>query len=334
MYVHPVADEATDRWLVYDTRASHVALTEPLRVLLEIATTDALRPVVVTGSDARLSPLATASLAEAGGSWVVRSDDGPFDATTGQVLGSFHDLWNPPTRLHPTFSALAEPTHPVVTYDVYTGLRADPETCIGSTARTMTRALGGVDLGWWGTAEPLLDPWDTDKITAFARARMPRTPPVLFSGPDAQYARTWVGRARHGLVERTAGGVQVPASTLADLVPTAADALVAANARSNVLAGMVWAGTRGDHATTAPGPHPVDQPLAVLIGPQAVRDLGIDVSVVAEHHDTQAIGRERAPSLLVRLSSGADQWSQLVGLAQTLGPQAIARAVGWSPDAS
>lgn len=164
---------------------------------------------------------------------------------------------------------------------------------------------------------------------------MPRTPAVLLSGPRAQYARVWVGRARHGLVERTAGGVEVPpGGGAADLVAEAADALVAANNQTTVLVGTVWAGTRAAHAATAPGPRPADQPLAVLVGPRAVHDLGADLATVAEHHDTQVLGRARRPSLLVRFTaSDTDRWSQLLSLVQTLGPRAVARAVGGNPDA-
>lgn len=335
VYVHPVADEATDRWLVYDTCSTWVAFTEPLRVLLEVAATDRPRPILVTSPDARLSPFAAAALGEAGGAWVVRADDGPFDAVTGQPLASFDDLWNRPDRLHPTFQAIPPPAHTIITYDVYTGLRADPETQTGRTAQTMTRALGGAGLDWWGTTEPLLDPWDADRIATFAKASMPRTPALLLSGTGAQYARLWAGRARHGLVERAAGGVPVgTSSTLSDLVAVASDALVTVNDQATVLVGIAWAGARTAQAATAPGARPADQPLAVLIGPRAVRDLGADLAAVSEHHDTQVLGRARTPSLLVRFNaSEADRWPELLDLVQTLGPQAVARAVGRSPDA-
>ena len=71
--VHPVADEATSQWLVYDTRTNPVILTEPLRVFLNIATTDQLHPILVTNPDAHLSPALASVLAETGGSWVART---------------------------------------------------------------------------------------------------------------------------------------------------------------------------------------------------------------------------------------------------------------------
>ncbi len=321
------ADEATDRWLVYDTPCVSVRLTEPLLLFLRGAVTDGLRPVLVTSAEARLSPFVAATLAEAGGSWVVRSPDGPFDAVTGQALASFDDLARPPTGLHPRFLALPTPSRVVVTYDVYTTAPADSQTRVGLTAQALTAALGGT-LDLWGTVEPLLDPWDADQITAFAQQGMPRAPVVLASGRDGEHARIWVARSRHGLYERSHGGVLTPTpERLVDLAPAAAQALIAAmNHRHNVSLALAWASARSEAAASAPGRRPVDQPLAVLLGPRALHDLSLDLDDLATRHDIQVLGRARVPSLLVRFPApDIELWTQLEGLLEELMPRMAAR---------
>lgn len=336
--VHPVADEATDRWLVYDTTTALVALTEPVRVFLEVAATDGLRPVLVTHPEARLSPFAASVLAEAGGSWVVRADDGAYEATTGQPLGSFADLWRPPTGQHPHHATRQPPGHVQIAYDLYTTQRADHNTQVGRTAQSMTRALGGTGLDLWGTAEPLSDPFDTAQVTAFARTRMPRTPALLATGPDTSHAQVWVGRTHHGLLERTTGGVMAPtqppeppgsdpALRTDELVQTAADALATIAEQENVTVALTWATVRNGDATTPAAPRAADRPLAVLIGPRAVHDLGADLTDLASRHDAQVLGRARIPALLVRFSApGTDLWAPLRSLVVDLGPANIARA--------
>ena len=74
--VHPVADEWDDEYTVFVASGRSVLLSEPLAAFLDHATTERLRPVLVTSADARLSPFVSLAMRCAAGHWAVRHEDG------------------------------------------------------------------------------------------------------------------------------------------------------------------------------------------------------------------------------------------------------------------
>ncbi|MFT4232150.1 MAG: DUF6177 family protein [Leucobacter sp.] len=90
----------------------------------------------------------------------------------------------------------------------------------------------------------------------------------------------------------------------------------------------------GERFGYLPGGQPVDAPLAVLIGPRAVRDLRLDLAALSERHDVTVLGPGRVPSALVRMTGKDALWAQLRAFAFDLDQERLGAALavelrGW-----
>lgn len=335
--VHPVADEWTEEYLAWAARTRRVLLTTPLATFLDVAATDRLRPVLVTNTDAELSPLVSLAMRRVGGHWAVRTGDGVFDGLSGYRIDEFEDLWRRSGTDRDRLPGYAQPTRDgvgVLMFDVYSHSRASASTTVGDLAQALVGSLGGAGLTTWGPHEPLLEPWDVSALTAAARAGMPATGALHALG-DGTFADVTAARTRHGVLEQAKGGVVAGAypGDLDPLVEQASDALTAVADRFRPTVGFVSlahfdAGPDGG-AVQRPTAKALEVPLAVLIGARGVRDLGLDLDALVERHDVSILGSPRTPSVVVRFSDpDVGLWAQLLAFAYDVGPQQIASAVG------
>ena len=91
----------------------------------------------------------------------------------------------------------------------------------------------------------------------------------------------------------------------------------------------------GDRYGFNVGSQPMDAPLAVLIGPRAVRDLRLDFDALSKRHDVTLLGPGRVPSALVRMTGRDPLWTQLRAFAfdleqERLGAVLATEIQGWA----
>jgi hypothetical protein len=332
--VHPVADEQGEDYTVYAASARSVLLTEPLAAFLDHATTEHLRPVLLTDAHARLSPFVSLAMRRAGGLWAVQDGSTVYDGLSGYRVEAFSDLWRRSgtdrDRLG-TFTGWTTTPHGVLMFDVFAHQRATADTTIGDLAAGVVASLGGAAPDVWGLHEPLVERWDAATLTETARRAMPVSDVMHARGADGSFCDVAVGRTRRGILEQVKGGVPIGAypSTTAGVVSTASATLTHVAERFGPTIGFVSLAEFDEGVTQRAAAKRLEVPLAVLIGPRGVHDLGIDAEDLARRHDVTVLGRRRLPSLLVRFSNpDVGLWAQLLAFAHDLGVERIAEATG------
>ncbi|MFT3888481.1 MAG: DUF6177 family protein [Arachnia sp.] len=336
--VHPLCDEWTDEYALYVVHHDRVSYSRPLWHFLRDCRASGRRAVLLTGPGAVLSPLLYAAMAETGALWAFRTAAGVFDARSGLRIHRIPDLWNGPAdgERHPPIGVGA-PVVPVVFFDIYTGDRAVSDTLVGPVADHAVGALGGGRLVRSGRNEPLASAWDHLSLTLQARAQMPVADPILGSSDRSAWVALSVGRTRDGIVERVHGGVAlpqlnaVPVTELRDhVMPAVTGMLTGLVDRFRPRVALVSSGllrVDGARLGYAVGAQPVDAPLAVLIGPRAVRDLRLDVAALSERHDLTMLGPGRVPSALVRMTGRDPLWTQLRSFVYDLDQERLVAAL-------
>ncbi len=336
--VHPLADEWTDEYALFVVEHDWVTYSRPLRHFLSDCRASALRPVILTGPNVTLTPHLYASMTESGAFWAFRDANAVYDARSGRAIAAISDLWTGATGdLHPPLND-EDRLVPALFFDIYAGDHANASTVIGPLADHAVTALGGNALQRYGQDEPLTATWDHAALTALAQRQMPATERILGSSDDNSWAAMTVARTRDGLLERVRGGVSltrlmdVPSADLRDLaMPAVTDMLsgLVDHFRPRVAmvsAGMLRHPEAGDGYRV--GAQPVDAPLAVLIGPRAVRDLNLDFGELSRRHDITVLGPGRVPSALLRLTGRDPLWAQLQAFAFDLEQERLAAALG------
>lgn len=332
---HPLADEWTDEYLVYFASSKRVLVTEPVESFLSYARSEGLRPIIVTEADASLSSFLAFAMRDAGGFWAIKDSSGVYNALSGYRINSFDELWsgNPEGEIYPALRTRRPDPVGALMFDIYNHQRAVTETMVGGVMRETVRLLGGAPLQVWGRHEPLTSAWDEQRITAAARAEMPLSGAVRARGTTGAYAEMSVGRTKQGLLEHIRGGVPIgayPSDNTAPVLQTASEALAALVERFRPTVGFVSLAEVDPDLNQGAQAKLPEVPLAMLIGPKAVHDLGVDIAAVTKRHDVIVLGRPRTPSLLVRFSDEyAGMWAQLLGFAYDLGLDRIESALGF-----
>lgn len=338
----PYADEWADEHAVFSTPSREVLLTQALEGFLIVANEGRRRPVLLTDEGARVSALATLAMRRFGGLWAVRTSDGVFDALGGHRIRSFKGLWDESFCDDAVLPAMSNPTHDgsgVLMFDVFVHQRAVEETRIGHLAESLFDRLGGGTPQRWDRFEPLLSPWDVERVTSLARLGMPQSDVMRVRSDTGGFGEITVARTERGILEQAKGGVLIGEydNNIAPYIARAGDALAHIADRFHPTIGFVsYAHTDAAGAQEARS-RPPEVPLAVVIGPRGVRDLGVDFDEVKRKHDVVRLGRARVPSLLVRFSREDEGlWRQLAAFVYDLGLEkvlAAAKVDGGGPDA-
>lgn len=328
--VHPLADEWTDDYALFKVEHDRVGYSRALWHFLADCRASELRPVLLTGPGAVISPHLYTAMVESAAHWAFVDDGRVFDARSGMRLRSIPDLWmlrqETPER-HPGITPI-ESAVPAVLFDVYASERATDDTVVGPLVDFIVGGLRGGRVARWGRDEPLSRSWDHTDVTADAQRRMPASDVMLTASDLGAWASLTVARTRDGLIQRVHGGVplpmlgSVPVDQLRDRVmPFVTETLTGLVDDFKPRVALISAGmlrADGDGFGFRAGAQPVDAPLAVLVGPRAVRDLRLDFTRLAERHDVTTLGPGRVPSALVRMTGRDDLWSQLRAFAYDL----------------
>lgn len=341
--VHPVADAWPGDLLVFEARHESVVLSAPMRVFLEDARKSRYRPVLVTPATSTISWTVAERLRDSGGMWAVRALDGRlFNALSGYEVADLAGLWEEPVEQAARLDTFEGPpvggsAHLLV--DVYARERAGASTQFGALAEALVNGLGSGSLESWGLQEPRTRAWDRERLTVSLRAQMPVTAPHYIGGNDGSALNTTLARTRTGLLEHTRGLVPVGDYDEALLRggagyfarhPRMAEALELLAREFRPTVAMV---SLAHAVPTECGPGQgaasrwPDQPVAVLVGARAVRDLGVDLEELSRDHDVTYVGSQRAPAVLLRLSGPDPAWHQFVAFAHDLDEERLASAL-------
>lgn len=348
-FIDPLSDErgpdgAGGGYTVYWASAERVTLSRPLQRFLIDAQFSRLRPILVTTDQAHVSSFVADAFQAAGGYWAVSHGGAMFDAFRGTRIRSFGDFWAPRAgtvaEAHPTLSHLREHTTPSFVFDVYLRDRADNRTLVGGAADLLVHGLGGAGLDRWGDAEPLAQPWSHAAITQSMRRQMPVSARHYAAGNDGSSVSLAVSRTTSGILEHLRGAIPIRDANLAALArdprgslaahPRVLNTLRELAETSRVNVALLSCGEveeRDGSFGRLPGVRRPEQPLAVLLGARAVRDLAIDVDALAGQHDVTTVGLRRAPALIVRLSGDDPLWYQLRAFATDLDQERLASAL-------
>lgn len=332
---HPVADEWTEEYCVYAASARSVRLTTPLASFIDYAVTEQLRPVLMTSTEATLSPFVSMAMRRAGGFWAVQEPNGrTYDALSGFRIFGFSDLWGPVDtdreRLA-TFGGWSPQPHGVLMFDAYVHQRAAATTVVGQMGADVVTALGGASPEVWGVQEPLTDPWNASEVSELARRSMPISPTMHAKGADGSFFDIGAGRTQRGVLEHAQGGVPVGPyeGRTAELIERGSSALTMLSQRFQPTVAFASIAEFDEGTVQGASAKRPEAPLAALIGPRAVHDLEVDADALSRSHDVTLLGRRRTPSLLVRFSApDRGLWAQLLAFGFDLGAEKVAAVAG------
>ncbi|NQW87584.1 MULTISPECIES: DUF6177 family protein [unclassified Frigoribacterium] len=344
---HPLADASGPGWIATISTAPVVGLTSGRQALLTDATRSGVRVVVVTHDDARLSWALYQALRLVAGAWLVRDADGHLrHAVGGARVASYDEALLDPlgdpvdgsaraTAPADEFALLPQPavetTRPWLQFSVAVHHAARAEALTGTTTEALVTAVAGVAPTVWGTSEPPATVWDRGRITALARARMPRDSRVHVAG-SAPDGTVWTGtiriaRSETGLTEETRLLFALPEATGVDDATRASSALRSLSEKQQVLLATAWSLRGAADATITPYRPTTPQPLAAVVGARAVRRLGLDAASFAAEHGGTTTGNARTPSLVVPFGADATRWQRFAAALDAIGPGVVADAL-------
>ncbi len=354
MLTHPLLDHVAvvdgTFFACTETRADVVFLSEGLTGFLIEITQAGHVPVLITSAQARVTFAATYACELAGVIWVLRTEYGFVDTRTGIALSRLEELTRVPhdqaadhTADH-TAEALPQLTapdrsHTQVLFGVTVQHRATLDTRLGDALRIMCETLTGVPPVAWGMHEPALASWNQNSYTHTARSLMPAESRYVFSGAGRVpfQALSLVRRTSKGVEETLTGGV-VLGTNEAGVMPSLQNlpqvlAQVADALTMPVIGSLMVRVGSGD-LTQSSAPAAAAFPIAALIGPRAVRDLGLGGTTPAslefqERFGAVVAGRKRLPSLILPFTDAdTGSWQQMHDALEALDPAKLRQAFG------
>lgn len=329
---HPLADELFEGGVVHHDEDVLLQLTALRADLLLTAARAGRRVVLHSSADSRISDALAGALRDAGGVWVVEDDAGTvWDGLTGRVIDGVEVLLEPgeqELRVAPAFAAGvgADARHVLLAASVRH--RRDVEPRLGALLEAFADGLGAPAVVY-GPHEPAQRAWDRAEVAELL-TRRPDAPRLLVAGSsDAPLdASLLVRPTEAGLEEVTEATLAVqdePAGAVADRVRTAFERV--ATETFPLFAFVLVRPGRRDLSRPPALPY-APAPLAVLIGPPGVRDLGLDVDVLVDRFGAVRVGRPRVPGVLVPFSGELPAWDDVDRLVRLLGPDRVAAAFG------
>ncbi|PWH05333.1 hypothetical protein DEO23_12110 [Brachybacterium endophyticum] len=310
-----------------------------------------MKPVLVTPEGSHLSWFLVDALRNAGGHWMVRHTEGrTYDGFHGFSVSSYEDLWD--SQLHESPVDRAFPVSTVrpgraLMCEVYSKERAEDRTRIGALTEFLVRSISPARLTRWDVSEPLAHVWSIDSITRSLRSQMPVTQEHLAhssSKSRAVAASTRVARTHSGLLEHSRAVVEL------DPLPGAQERESPRAPSSHPAILPLFEGLVDQFRPTiatvslmdvdnvdgvlgcSVRRHVPEEPLAVLLGPQAVRDLRIDIDAISARHDVTSLGLSRAPSIALRFTGPDPVWNQMLAFIHDLDEERLASALALNID--
>jgi hypothetical protein len=338
---HPLVDSVGDGYVVSYSAASVVQASEGRTSLIAESARAGLRVVFLTPSSSRLTFGMMQLLGATRSKWVARDASGALtDGLAGRPLAEVQDVLNPavardtaPAEANAVTSAdapdAAQRSWLHLTVSVH--LQAREETRVGGALAFLADRVANAAPTGWGVHEPAGLVWDRDNLNRYVRARMPRESRVHVAGHGglATSALMRVTRSARGLVEETKLLVALADDDTAAQRSISAVPGVFADlaATESVLLGsaFVLRGAADLAVSSRLGAPPL--PVAMVLGPRAVRDLRLEPAEAEERFGAIRAGRPRIPSIVLPFTrEGSGSWQQYLDVAGSFDPADVARA--------
>jgi hypothetical protein len=330
-----------DDHAVIDVLTSRTAIVRPDRQVIGCSTglidayrysaTRGVRFTIVTDTNGRLTMPTRSLLALGGGQWVIESSDGSYDGLTGEHVRWQGDSFVDEHRVepHPAFLHRDESLRAQLVISMTVQHRATASALVGGALAVLSEHLAGAPPRGWGPHEPVSQPWDQAELTELVRSRMPEPTRLIAVGDQGSPMIATVS------VTRTANGIDedimavLPAGDPPEASSAATETLLRI-ARSYPLGIAMAQLSRGlPDMTTGPTFAGVNAPIALALGPRAVRDIGRDRLESSSLGAPRRVGPPRLLPSLVWDLPAQTSWQLLTDLLAELGPDRLA---GWSDD--
>ncbi|WP_157802786.1 DUF6177 family protein [Compostimonas suwonensis] len=334
---HPLVDEAGEGFVVSRSDAPLVGFGAGRAGLLVEAARAGVRVILLTPASSRLTFAMLGFLELVGGVWVVEGSDGGLRlGLSGQRIAALAAALAVPVDAEVEVDALrsSPAAQNVLTVSMTVSHKPTVDTQLGRTTELIAEELASSRPSGWGVHEPAGLHWNTQNVTRFARQRMPRDSRLVVAAenPAALSGLLTVQRSAKGVTETTkalvgVGDEQQTWAAIEDRLPRLLGSLAE---RQFPLFGTVFLGRGESDLTTAARLPQPPFPVAMLLGPQAVRDLGIDTDAATERFGATVVGRRRIPSLIVPFTSDRTVgWHRFRDFAGAFGSERFARALGF-----
>jgi hypothetical protein len=306
--------------------------------LLAQAQNEGRRAVLVTDELSCLTPAFAEVWREAGAAWIVRSPNGLREGFTGRRLSEIGEVFTAPgirtvDDVDLGFLRPSPATAVQVMAVISVRHKARVTTILGGPMAGLSKIASGAPPRAWGAHEPAGNLWNREELTGFAQSQMPG--PVLMVGIGTGFRSTLT-------VQRTSAGIEeISESHFSIGVPSTVafedhrrrllHYLSELAENSMPLVGLIMARPgREDLLIPAFLQHP-PTPMALLIGPPAVRTLGISVDHMKRQFGALGVGRPRIPGLLFSLGSlGEPTWPVLDAILSAMGGDQVSEILGLS----
>jgi hypothetical protein len=332
----PAADFIGNGFVATESRTSVIGLDDARVNLLRLAAANGVRAVLVTDGLCALTPAFAEVWREAGAAWVVRGERGLREGFSGRRLSEIVDVLAPAPNAFADDLDLGFLRPPPVTAVQVLALislrhRAQTSTVLGGPASRLAELLAERPLSVWGAREPAGNRWDRTELTTFARHLMPGPIAVVGSGPGSRATIT---------IQRTDQGVEEVTQLHANLGSPERAPVDHARQRTLTylselagctmpLVGMVLARPGPSDLLVRPQASWPTTPLALLIGPPAVRRLKLDISDLIARFGARAVGRPQIPGLLFDLAGpDTDPATRLDEVVAALGGDELDEVLG------
>jgi hypothetical protein len=321
--------------VVYRDDREVVFRSAALTACIQAATRSNSMLLLQTAAQSRLSLSVTILLASASVHWVVEIGGELFDGVSGEPVRAT----DPRSDRTGEYTAADEGgadrrPEPAVEQLVVSATlhhRAGAHIELGHALEQLAQAFTGAPPTGWGVDEPATQLWSRTSVTSIARRRMPEPTVLAVVGNRTLpfTAQLTVSRTSRGVDEDlVALGLGEPHTA-----PNAIEQALAGLAEDSSLAFAVVHRRPGRlDLTTEFGARTASTPTAILFGPRAVRELGLDALETAGGTRPRRLGRSRMPSLLWSLDRAAGSgWRQLDTLLRHIGPARVAAATDSRP---
>lgn len=338
---HPLTDQHGDGFVITESRAPVIFLSRARINFLAMATAAGQNVVLVTDELSALTPAFAEVWRTGGAAWVVRAHGGGLrEGFTGRRLESVGEVFTIESArdiddiavdyLRPT---LVDSIELIAMLSVRH--RAQVTTLLGGQAESLAELTSGGVPHSWGPYEPTGHPWDRGQLTELARHQMPADTLLVADAPGLTASMT-VRRTSFGVEEITQASwtIGAPTTPAFERHRVAVQDYLAELAMTSLpLVGIVLARPGRGDLLIPPFLQSPPSPIALLVGPPAVRSFDLDVKKLQDEHQAIVVGRPRLPGLLFGLGTiGGEGWQRLDAVLEALGPENIAPILGLAPD--
>ncbi|MDF2746499.1 MAG: hypothetical protein K0S98_783 [Propionibacteriaceae bacterium] len=306
--------------------------------LLAQAQHEGRRAVLMTDELSCLTPAFAEVWREAGAAWVVRSPNGLREGFTGRRLSEIGDVFAASAirsidDIDLGFLRPGPATAVQLMAIISLRHQARPTTILGGPIEGIAKITSGDPPRVWGAHEPAGNLWRREDLTTFAQSQMPGPVLVVAIGRSFRSTLT-VQRTSAGIEEITEAHLSlgVPSTVAFEDHRTRMIGYLADLAQNAMpLVGLIMARPGREDLLIPAFLQHAPTPMALLIGPPAVRALDVSVDQMVRQFGALRVGRPRIPGLLFSLGSlGEVTWPLLDEILTALGGDQVNEILGLS----